>query len=127
MKIDKTVLKETGYIAAWVLILSGLMQAVFLVIGKWDYTVLLGNLLIAAALILNFLLMGITVQNAVQKDEKDARAAMKVSQTYRMRMMSVVVARGAGLRVFNTWAVVIPVIFPRLAVAVRPLFEKNKK
>lgn len=127
MKIDKTVLKETEYVAVWVLILSGLMQAVFLLLGKWDYTVLLGNLLIAAALILNFFLMGITVQNAVQKEEKDARAAMKVSQTYRMFLMIVVVALGAGLRVFNTWAVVIPVIFPRLAIAFRPLFGKDKK
>ena len=127
MKIDKTVLKETEYVAVWVLILSGLMQAVFLLLGKWDYTVLLGNLLIAAALILNFFLMGITVQNAVQKEEKEARAAMKVSQTYRMFLMIAVVALGAGLRVFNTWAVVIPVIFPRLAIAFRPLFGKDKK
>lgn len=127
MKIDKTVLKETAYVAVWVLILSGLMQAVFLLLGKWDYTVLLGNLLIAAALILNFFLMGITVQNAVQKEEKEARAAMKVSQTYRMFLMIAVVALGAGLRVFNTWAVVIPVVFPRLAIAFRPLFGKDKK
>ena len=127
MKIDKTVLKETAYVAVWVLILSGLMQAVFLLLGKWDYTVLLGNLLIAVALILNFFLMGITVQNAVQKEEKEARAAMKVSQTYRMFLMIAVVALGAGLRVFNTWAVVIPVIFPRLAIAFRPLFGKDKK
>ena len=44
-KIDPTVLKETGYIAAWVLVFSALTQAIFLMIGKWDITVLLGNLL----------------------------------------------------------------------------------
>lgn len=48
-KVDKTVLRETGYIALFVILLSVLMQAVFLIIGKWDYTVLLGNLLSAAA------------------------------------------------------------------------------
>ena len=44
-KIDRTVLTETGYIALSVLILSALMQAVFLAVGAWDGAVLLGNLL----------------------------------------------------------------------------------
>lgn len=48
MKIDATVRRETIYIAVWVGILSLLMEAVFLIIGKWDYTVLLGNLLSGA-------------------------------------------------------------------------------
>ena len=41
-KIEPVVYKETANIALWTLILSAIMQAVFLVIGKWDYTVLLG-------------------------------------------------------------------------------------
>ena len=72
-KIDPTVLKETKYIALWVLIFSALMQAVFLVLRAWDYTVLLGNLLGGGVAVLNFLLMGITVQNALQKEEKTLR------------------------------------------------------
>ncbi len=48
MKIDAIVRRETIYIAVWVGILSLLMEAVFLIIGKWDYTVLLGNLLSGA-------------------------------------------------------------------------------
>ena len=47
-KINKVIWLETFYIAAWTLIFSMLMQAVFLVID-WDYTVLLGNLLGAFA------------------------------------------------------------------------------
>ena len=47
-KVDAVVMKETRYIAIAVLLCSMLMQAVFLIIGKWDYTVLLGNLLGAA-------------------------------------------------------------------------------
>ena len=70
MKIDATVKKETKYIALWVLLLSALMQSVFIVIGKWDHTVLLGNLLSGAAVILNFFLIGITVQKALEKEFK---------------------------------------------------------
>jgi len=73
-KIDATVLKETGFIAAFTLILSLLMQSVFLIIGKWDYTVLLGNLLGYLAAVGNFFLLGLTVQSAVEKEEKEAKS-----------------------------------------------------
>ena len=38
MKIDKTVARETRYIALWVICLSLIMQAVFLIIGEWECT-----------------------------------------------------------------------------------------
>ena len=126
-KIDKTVLKETKYIACWVLFLSMIAEAVFLIIGKWDYTVLLGNLLSGALVILNFFLMGITVQKAVNKEEKEAKKAMKVSQLYRNLMIIVVTVIGVALKCFNTWIVLIVLFFPRIAVAFRPLFKDNSR
>ena len=127
-KIDKIVLKETKYIAAWMLILSAILQAVFLVIGKWDYTVLLGNLLSGSAMILNFLLMGITVQKAVDKDPKEAKQALKASGMARTFFLFLVVAIGILLKnVFSVWTVIIPVFFPRLIVAIRPLWDRSFK
>lgn len=125
-KIDKTVQKETGYIALWVLIFSALMQATFLVIGKWDLTVLFGNLLGGALAILNFFLMGIGVQKAVRKEEKEARDLMKLSQTLRSFLVLVVVIVGIVLHCFHTVAVILPLFFPRIAVAIRPLFMKKE-
>lgn len=125
-KIDATVIQETKYISLWVLLLSVLMQAVFLVIGKWDYTVLLGNILSGVAAILNFFLMGITVQKALEKDEKDAKSSMKVSQLYRFLFLVVVVVIGMALSCFSTWTVIIPMFFPRIAIAFRPLFDKKR-
>lgn len=123
-KIDKTVIKETKYIGSWIVLLSAVMEAVFLVLGKWDYTVLLGNILTGIAGVLNFLLMGITVQKAVEKEEKAARAAMKVSQMYRTLFMLVVVIIGVVAPCFNIWAVIIPLFFPRIAIAIRPILDK---
>ena len=125
-KIDATVIQETKYISLWVLLLSVLMQAVFLVIGKWDYTVLLGNILSGVAAILNFFLMGITVQKALEKDEKDAKSSMKVSQLYRFLFLVIVVVIGMALSCFSTWTVIIPMFFPRIAIAFRPLFDKKR-
>ena len=125
-KIDATVLKETKYIAAWVLILSALMQSVFLIIGKWDITVLLGNILSAAAAVLNFFFIGITVCKALEKDEADAKSTMKLSQTYRFLFLVIVVILGAVLPCFNIFTVAIPLLFPRIAIAFRPMFDKKK-
>ena len=59
-KIDPTVKRETYYIGVWVLLLSAVLQSVFLILGKWNYTVLLGNVLSAALAVGNFLLLGLT-------------------------------------------------------------------
>ena len=124
-KIDPTVWKETKYIAGCVVILSALMEMIFLVIGKWDYSVLLGNLLGGAVAVGNFFLMGLTVQNALNKDEKGAKATLKLSQTYRNLLLIVFAAVGFLVPCFNNWSVVIPLLFPRLAIAFRPLFDKK--
>ena len=125
-KVDKTVIKETLYISVWVLILSAVTQAVFLIIGKWSLSVLFGNLLSGVAGILNFFLMGLTVQAAVIKDEKKAALSMKVSQILRMLLIFAVAAVGVLLDCFNTVTVILPLFFPRIAISFRPLFNKKK-
>lgn len=130
-KISRTILKETAYIAVFVIILSVLMQSIFLIIGKWDLKVLFGNILGAAAAILNFLLLGLTVQKAVTQDEKKASVTMKFSQMLRMLMMFAIAIivfciNKYALQIFNLIAVVIPYIFPRIAIALLPAFRKSK-
>lgn len=126
-KVDKTVLHETGYIAVFVLIFSTLMQAVFLIIGKWDYTVLLGNLFSGAVAVGNFFLMGLTVQAAVNKEEKQAKNMIKLSQSGRMLLLFAAAAIGVLLPCFNTWISILPLFFPRIAIALRPLFLKREQ
>ena len=125
-KVDATVIKETKYIALWVLVFSVLMEAVFLVAGIWDYTVLLGNLLGGLVAVLNFFLMGITVQSAIQKEEKAAKSTMKVSMLYRNLLILVSAILGVVLPFFNTYSSIIPLFFPRIAIFFRPFFDKKK-
>lgn len=125
-KTNETVKKETVYIAVVSLVLSGIMQAVFILIKKWDYTVLLGNLLGFAAATVNFLLMGRTVQTAVSMEAADAKKKMKASQSLRMLLLFAVAVGGVLLNCFNTITVIVPLFFPRIAVQIRPLFDKKK-
>ena len=50
---------------------------------------------------------------------------IKVSQSLRLLMMFAVALIGYLVPVFNTVAVILPFLFPRIAVAVRPLFMKK--
>ena len=124
-KIDATVKKETLYIAAFTLIFSAVMELVFLLLGYWSYKVALGNLLGFTAAVLNFFLMGYTVQQAVLLDEEGARKKIRLSQSLRMLMLVGFAAVGCIFKCFNPIAVLLPLLFPRIAILFRPLFKQN--
>ncbi len=126
LKVDATVKRETKYIAYFTLILSLIMQVVFILLKSWDYTVLLGNLLSLAVAILNFLFLGITVQKAVTMDTDDAKKLMRSSKSLRTAGMFVAIAIGVAAPCFNTIAVIIPLFFPRIAITFRPLIKDKK-
>lgn len=127
VKANPTVLKETAYIATWTGILSLAMQAVFLLTGNWNVSVLLGNLWGAAIMILNFFFMGLSVQKAVEVEEAEAKNIMKASQTLRTLFIFVTVVIGVVVPWFSTLAVIIPLFFPRIAIALRPLMKEKPK
>lgn len=131
MNIDKTVIKETKYVASFVLILSVLMQAIFLILSafdivKWDYTIPLGNLYGAALAIGNFFAMAFYVARAVSKEEKDAKQMVKASQSLRFVALLLLAAVGAMLPCFNVFTVVIPLVFPTIAAFLSQLRNKKK-
>ena len=126
-KVDKTVIQETIFVFAFIVIFSVLMEAVYLIIGKWNFPILWGNLLGAFAAGGNFFLLGLTVQSALGKDEKEAKNRMKLSQMMRMLMLFAVAIIGYLVPVIDIVAVVIPFVFPRIAVALRYFFIKKKE
>ena len=122
-KTDKTIIKETKYIAVCTAVLSLIMQSVFLISGLWSYKVLLSNILTATAMVFNFYFMGLGVQKAVQQEESDAKKTMKTSQTIRSFFVFVVVVIGVTVPCFSVVATIIPLFFPRIAIALRPLWK----
>ena len=127
MRIDPAVKKETLYILGSSILLSVVMELIFWLAGHMDYTVPLGNLLGVGISVLNFFLMGLTIQKSIGLDEKAASDKLKLSQMLRMLMVIVLAAVGVGLPCFHALAVVIPLFFPRIAIAFRPLLDKDMK
>ena len=124
-KIDPTVKRMTRYIAACVLVLSVLMEAVYLVIGEWHLPVLLGNLLGAFAAVLNFFLMGLTIQRCLGLSEEDAKKFIRGSQSLRLMMIFAFCAIGAAAPIFDLLAVVLPQFFPRIGTMLWPKIGKE--
>lgn len=123
--VNPTVVSETKYIASVTVILSTVLQSVFLIIGMWNYKVLLGNIYSGFFVILNFYLMGMSVAKAVDKDEKEARNVMKTSMSLRGLMLFAAVAVGVLIPLFDIFAVLIPFFFVRIAVFLRPFIKKE--
>lgn len=124
-KIDPTVKRMTIYIAVCALVLSVLMEAVYLVIGAWNFEVLWGNLLGAFVAVLNFFLMGLTIQRSLTLAPDDAKKFMHVSQSLRMLMIVVVCIICAVLLMPDLLAMLLPLFFPRVGTMLWPKLEKR--
>ena len=129
--MDPAVKKETGYIAVWVVLLSLVMEGVFLIIGQWDLSVLFGNLGGAAVAVGNFFLMALiatrAVNRAVEKG-KPEEAAARVKATATVRLLGCLAVCVILIAVFKTnlFATVIPLLFPRIGIAFRPVIDRKR-
>ena len=127
IKPQKAVTDNTKYIAVVTVILSLIMQSAFLVLKKWDYTVLTGNILGGTAAVFNFFVMAMFVQSAVEKEPKEAKNLLKLSQTVRYLFLVIIAVIGITVPVFNGIATVVPFLFAQFAVTLYPIFFKNKE
>lgn len=120
MKLAPSIKKETGHIALGVLIGDAVMLAVFALLKRLDYTVVLGAALGSAAAILNFLFMAMNLQKAM--DDPD-RAKLLVQKSYTQRMLGMVVVMIIGFAApcFHVVAVVIPFLLPSVTIKVMQL------
>ena len=128
--MDPAVKKETGYIAVWVVLLSFVMEAVFLLLQKWDLSVLFGNIGGAAAAIGNFFLMALIATRAMNRgveSGKPEEAAARVKATAMIRLLGCVLLCVILIAVFktNVYATLIPMLFPRIGIMFWPRFSKS--
>ena len=130
IKIEPAVKLESKRIAIGVLAMSVIMEIVFVVLGRFDYTVLLGNLLGGGWAILNFFLMALAVQKSGKKDlPQEAKLVLQNSYTRRLLLSVAILLIGIKVEYFNWISVVIPLIFPRITIAIikLPIFQRKEE
>ncbi len=119
MKLQEAVARETIRITLGTLILAVIMNIVFLILGQWDITVLLGTLVGCGVAVGNFFLLALTVQKIADKPDTEKRNKLKLQLSYSLRMLALIaiVAVGINIDYFMWVAVILPVFFPRITIA----------
>lgn len=134
MKIQKAVLKETGFVAAGAGAGTVLMVAVFAGLHKimpasvpMDAPVAAGAAVGFCVAVLNFFLMGLAVQKVAGSTNEDfARRAMTVSYRYRTLMQLLWCVLAFALPVFNAAAGIIPLFIPSVLIKARGILSKGR-
>lgn len=132
-EIQPAVKKETKKVIFYTLAGVVLMWGVFAALHgampekvPFDYTVILGGLGGGAAAVLNFFLMGLTVQKAAAcEDEGAARMRLKASYSQRMLLQL-----GWGIAAiiapcFQFAAGLLPLLFPSMGIKLNAVFKKK--
>lgn len=128
IKIEQAVITETKHIATGVGAMCVVMLAVFAVIGRFDYTVLLGAVLGGGFAVLNFFLMGLGVQRSVaMEDPNAAKKAMQSSYTKRLLLTAALLFVAVQVPYFNWVATILPLFFPRITIffMTHPIFQRK--
>ena len=152
MKVQPAVRQETARIAAGTAVLTVIMVAVFLILGRFDWTVITGALLGYLAAVGNFFLMALTVQKAademkptgapdpietdgdeaeekdvpLSEDAKRGKQRIQLSYTLRMFGLAAIAILGVTLPCFHSVAVLLPMLFPRIVIALRGAMQSSK-
>lgn len=130
MKIDKIVKKETANIAVGILVCSLITQIFFIIFGKYSLAVFLGSIYGGGIALLNFFLMGLTVQNIIQiEDENMGKKKMQFS--YSMRQLGLTLLVGGGMYIsfnhgiFHWLPILLAIFYPRLTIAFGGILKKE--
>ena len=124
--LSPAIKKETKRVALCTGAGVAVMLAVFLILHgiypekvPFDYRVILGGICGGAVAVLNFFLMGLTVQKVVDtEDEEIAKSRMKASYTQRMLMQLAWGVIAIVAPCFQFVAGILPLLFPSLGIKI---------
>ncbi len=130
--IQPAVKKETKNVAIYTLTGVLLMWIVYFILHMFipekvvfDYTVILGGIGGGLIAVLNFFLLGLTVQKvASTEDEEVARKFMKSSYSQRMLLQAVWVIAAIAAPCFQYVAGMIPLLFPGAGIKIVGIIKK---
>jgi hypothetical protein len=129
MDSKKLVWRETGVVAAGVLLCTAVMVGVFAMLGKFDISVLLGGAAGALLAVGNFFFMAVGITLAADKAEKQEVNAGKLlaRNSYMLRLLALAVLLFACAKsgIFNLIALVLPLVFVRPTLTISEFFRKT--
>lgn len=126
MNVDVAIRRECARLAVGHLIADAVMCVVFAALSRLDYTVPLGAALGSAVAVLNFFLLGVTVQKAANEGG-DQKRAVQASYTLRMLMVSLAVILGIVLPFIHPIAVTLPFLLNTPLIYILQILARNRE
>lgn len=133
--IQPAVRKETKHVAVGTAICMVLMWVIFIIFHAvtpeqvpFDHTVILGGLGGSSIAVLNFFLMGLTVQKVVSlEDETQARNKMRASYSQRMLLQLLWGIAAIAAPCFQFAAGLLPLLFPNIVIKTMGILGRKKQ
>ena len=129
MDSRKIVYRETGVVAVGVAICTAVMLAVFMLLGRFDRSVLLGGIIGTVLTIANFFFMAVgaslAADKAVSQDVKGGVSLVKGSYALRLLVIFVILFACVKSGLCNALASVLPLVFVRPVITVAEFFRKS--
>ena len=124
--LSKKITKEIIKMLMSIFIMLIIMVLFFAIFGYFNLPVIFGALLGGIVAFLNFFFLAVSVENAV-KEDKNPKIVVASSYSLRMLFIGVMIVVAIKSPYFNYVAMVIPLIFPRIAIMITNLIKKRVK
>ncbi len=118
MKLQPAVKKETFHITCGVCGLGAVMLLVFVLLGRFHLPVFSGFLVGGTISIINFLLLGITVQKAAQSTSAKGAYLIRLSYSIRILLLGVYIFIAMRATWLNSVTAVVSLFFPRITIMI---------
>lgn len=127
----KFVLRQTGMIAIGEAVGVALMFGAFILLGKFDKTVVWGGVIGGTLAVLNFFLMAVNLNLAADKatrqDVKSGKALVQTSYIFRLAALFLILFVCVKSGLCQVFAAVIPLLFVRPILAITEFFRKDSQ
>ena len=139
MRVDQALRRETARLAIGVFVMVGAMLVAFALLGRMSRGVALGGVYTGILTIVNFFVMGLTVQlvtdRAAERERTDEelqalttemKNRMKLSYNLRMIALFALLVVGIVVFKFDPLATILPVVFPTIVIRVLQIIEARR-
>ena len=109
-------LRETIKIFKGILVLDVIFIAIIYILGKFDIPMLQGILIGSVYALLNFRLIAVSLNRAVQMSPGRAQVFVGVSYVGRLPLTAAIILAAIKVDYINAFGVIVPMFFPKIII-----------
>ena len=109
-------LRETIKIFKGIVVLDVIFIAIIYILGKFDIPMLQGILIGSVYALLNFRLIAVSLNRAVQRSPGRAQVFAGVSYVGRLALTAAIILAAIKVDYINAFGVIVPMFFPKIII-----------